>query len=110
MRTWSVFGGRFLGVEFRVHITFLFLLAFALKPYLHSGDAGDISRGFALTALVLASVFLHEMGHVLAAARLGQRIKGSILLPVGGVALAEASQPEAPDAFARSLRVAAAGS
>ncbi|HKF22041.1 MAG TPA: site-2 protease family protein [Candidatus Angelobacter sp.] len=110
MRTWSVFGGRFLGVEFRLHITFLFLLAFALKPYLHSGDSSDIGRGFAFTALALASVFLHEMGHVLAAARLGQRIKGIILLPVGGVTVAEANQPEDPRAFARSLRIAAAGS
>jgi len=110
MRTWSVFGGRFLGVEFRVHITFLFLLAFALmKPYLHSGDFGDIGRGFALSALVLVSVFLHEMGHVLAAARLGQRIKGIILLPVGGVTVADHSQQEEPGAFARGLRVAVAG-
>jgi CBS domain-containing protein len=113
MRSWSIFGGRFFGVEFRVHVTFLFLLAFVLffatnRP----GDPGAIARSAALTAMTLVAVMLHELGHALAGARNRLPMKGSLLLPIGGVGLADPDPPAgtaAPGAFARELRVAAAG-
>ena len=111
MRSWSVFGGRFFGVEFRIHIAFLFLLAFVLLfPTSRAGDPGAIARGVAVTAMVLGSVLLHELGHALAGARNGLPMKGSILLPIGGIALADPNPPLSDTAgLARELRVAAAG-
>src|SRR5437899_10826934 len=108
MRTWSVFGGRFLGVEFRIHMAFLLVLVFVVKNYFSSGDPGDISRGLALTALVLLAVFLHEVGHVFASLRLGRRVRGTILFPIGGVALADANQDNGA-LLSSDLRIAAVG-
>jgi len=111
MRSWSIFGGRFFGVEFRIHIAFLFLLAFVLVfPSSHAGEPGAIARGMAVTALVLISVLLHELGHALAAARNGLPMKGSILLPIGGIGLADPNPPpESAASLAREFRVAVAG-
>jgi Zn-dependent protease/CBS domain-containing protein len=113
MRSWSISGGRFLGVEFRVHVAFLFLLAFVLLfPANRTGDPNAIARGLTLTALVLASVLLHELGHAVAGARNGFPMKGSILLPTGGVGLADPNAPldfPSPGVLARELRIAAAG-
>jgi Zn-dependent protease/CBS domain-containing protein len=113
MRSWSVFGGRFLGVEFRIHIAFLFLLAFVLLfPSSHPLDPGSLARGVAITIMVLISVLLHELGHALAGARNGLPMKGSILLPIGGIGLADPNPPlgEAhTGTLAREVRVAAAG-
>ena len=88
MRSLSVFFGRLLGVEFRIHMAFLFLLIFVLVN--ESGRGGmAVARGVALTAMVLFSVLLHELGHALAGARNGLPMKGSVLLPLGGVGLAK---------------------
>jgi Zn-dependent protease/CBS domain-containing protein len=113
MRSWSISGGRLFGVEFRIHAAFLFLLAFVLLfPSTRTGDPAAIARGVAVTAMVLFSVLLHELGHALAGARNGLPMKGSILLPIGGIGLAEPNPPQAaggPGHLARELRVAAAG-
>jgi Zn-dependent protease/CBS domain-containing protein len=113
MRSWSIFGGRFFGVEFRIHVTFLVLLGFVVFfPSTRTVDPGVIARGVALTAMVLVSVVLHEFGHALAGARNGLPMKGSILLPLGGVGLADPNPPMdagAPGSLAREVRVAAAG-
>src|SRR5260370_21320045 len=111
MRSWSVVGGRFLGVEFRIHMSFLFLLIFVLLLELSRGASpAAIARCFALTGLVLVSVVLHELGHALAGARSGLPMKGSILLPLGGITLADPNlRMENVGSFAREVRVAAAG-
>lgn len=113
MRSWSIFGGRFFGVEFRIHVTFAFLLAYFLLPYIRTGDPGDLSGGVALTVLVLTAVFLRELAHAFVGARNGLPLKGSILLPVGGIALAGAMHTEGAantaNRFAREVRVATAG-
>src|SRR5215467_159296 len=95
MRSWSIFGGRFFGVEFRVHVTFAFLLAYLLlTPFRNGETTGALQHGLALSGLVLLSVFLHEVGHVLVGARNGLAIKASILLPLGGIALQDTNRPE----------------
>lgn len=114
MRSWSIFGGRFLGVEFRIHVTFVFLLAYFMLPFVRTGDPGALSRGFALTVLVLISVFLRELGHALVGARNGLPVKASILLPVGGIALTDATirtdgAAHSTGHFIREVRVASAG-
>src|SRR5262249_33525914 len=111
MRSLSILGGRFLGVEFRVHLSFLFLLVYVLWPYWDDGlDSRIVARGFALTGLALLSVFLHELGHVLAALRSGIVIRGSALLPLGGIPFPDRN-PEIDGSvrLAQETRVAAAG-
>src|SRR5215471_10429894 len=94
MRSLSIYGGRFLGVEFRIHVAFLFLLAFLLLfPSARVLDPMVVARSVALAMLVLVSVFLHEAGHVLAARGLGAPARGTVLLPLGGVGLADANPP-----------------
>src|SRR5262249_47025876 len=105
MRSLSVFGGRFMGVEFRIHMAFLFFLLFVVVNDAGRGSSAAIARGVALTAMVLISVFLHEFGHALAGARNGLPMKGSILLPLGGVALADPTVHD-PARMAQELRVA----
>jgi Zn-dependent protease len=113
MRSWSISGGRLFGVEFRIHFAFLFLLGFVLLfPSTRTVDPGTIARGVAVTAMVLLSVLLHELGHALAGARNRLPMKGSILFPLGGVGLADPNPPldaGVPGSLAREIRVAAAG-
>jgi Zn-dependent protease/CBS domain-containing protein len=113
MRSWSISGGRLFGVEFRIHFAFLFLLGFVLLfPSTRTADPGTIARGVAVTAMVLLSVLLHELGHALAGARNRLPMKGSILLPLGGVGLADPNPPldaGVPGSLAREVRVASAG-
>lgn len=110
MRSWSISVGRLLGVELRVHVTFLFLLTFVLLYDASRGGAPAVMRGIVLTALVLVSVIFHEIGHAVTAARSGIPMGGSILLPIGGIPLVD---PNALVDSSRNLRreifVAAAG-
>ena len=87
MRSWSIFAGRFFGVEFRIHLTFLFLLFFVLIT--ESAGAGSVGamRGLALVAIIFGSVILHELGHTIVAVRSGIPVRGIMLLPIGGVTL-----------------------
>jgi Zn-dependent protease len=110
MKSWSIFGGRFYGVEFRVHVTFVFLLAYFLLPFIRNGDPNALSRGFVLCLLVLSSVFLRELGHALVGARNGLPIKASILMPIGAIALTDPNARTHGDGqFMREVRVATAG-
>jgi Zn-dependent protease/predicted transcriptional regulator len=95
MRSWSIPIGRVLGVELRVHVTFLFLLAFVLLYDPTGGGTSAVLRAMALTGLVLISVVLHELAHAVAAAHMGAPMRASILLPIGGIPMAEANaQPD----------------
>jgi Zn-dependent protease/CBS domain-containing protein len=110
MRSWSVYGGRFLGVEFRIHIVFLFVLLFVLlRPEPHAGEPRAILLGIGLTALVLISAFLHELGHVLAALRNGRPMRGSVLLPLGGVSAADPNPVLEAGSLGREIKIAIAG-
>lgn len=113
MRSWSIYGGRFLGVEFRIHAVFLLLPALVLvltstRPI----DPAVIVRGAGLILLLLAAVFIHELGHALAARAVKAPMRGAILLPLGGVALADPNPPlpvSPGEMLAREIRIAAAG-
>jgi len=85
----------------RIHVTFLFLLAFILLVEANRGGPKVIVRGCILAVMVLASALLHELGHVFASTRQGFPIKGVVLLPIGGIAVGD---PNAPVDSARSLR------
>ena len=93
MRNWSIFIGRILGVELRLHLTFLFLLLFLLVfesnrlgPRL---SAWSVSRSIILTGLVFLAVLLHELMHIVVARSVGALTPGVVLLPIGGVVIAD---------------------
>jgi Zn-dependent protease/predicted transcriptional regulator len=110
MRSWSIFAGKFFGVDFRIHVAFLFLLLFILiTESATSGSLGAV-RGFALLAIIFASVILHELGHTVVAVRSGMRVRAIMLLPIGGVALMDSQdQLESLKDPGRETRIAMAG-
>lgn len=111
MRSWSIAIGRLLGLELRVHVAFLFLLAFVLLYDAGGGGTPAVLRAVALTALVLVSVILHELAHAVAAAHFGRASRGSILLPIGGIPLVEANANANPSEILlrREVVIASAG-
>jgi Zn-dependent protease/CBS domain-containing protein len=102
--------GRVLGVEMRVHVAFLFLLSFVLLYDASGTGTAGVVRSFALTGLVAVSVIFHELGHAVAAARLGAPVRGSILMPTGGIPLLDADTLSGTSLdLGREARIAAAG-
>jgi stage IV sporulation protein FB len=73
--------GRILGIDVRVHVTFLalviLLVAWQLLP---DADGGVITPLVILGLFVLAG--LHELGHALVARRLGVEVEDILVLPV----------------------------
>ena len=103
---WSWKIGRVAGIDLRVHATFFILLAWlALTYYRATGTAAGAARGVVFTLALFGSVVLHELGHALAARRVGVPTRDITLLPIGGVARLE-SIPENPK---HELLVAVAG-
>lgn len=90
MRSWSVLVGRLFGVEVRIHLTFFVLPLFIFwTEYGPHHGAANGPRDMALVAIILACVAAHEVGHMLAARRVGMTPKAVILLPLSGVTLFE---------------------
>src|SRR5579862_8530012 len=113
MRSWSIPAGKFFGVEVRIHLTFLALLAFVwMSESAMKGNPSPV-RGLLLVALVLASVAVHEIGHAWVALRRGAKPQTVILLPIGGIPLSDVSATPPPtqkaDIFKRDLSIALAG-
>jgi stage IV sporulation protein FB len=102
---WSFRIARIWGIEVRVHVTFLLLLAFfAFGAYQRDGSqAALMTTAFIL--LLFLCVLLHEFGHALAAARYGIKTPDIMLLPIGGVARLQ----RMPDHPGQELVVAIAG-
>jgi Zn-dependent protease/CBS domain-containing protein len=103
---WSFRIARIFGIEVRIHVTFLLLLAFfAYQGYAQGRTLGAalVSVGFIL--LLFVCVLLHEFGHALAAARYGIKTPDITLLPIGGVARLQ----RMPDKPLQELVVAIAG-
>jgi Zn-dependent protease len=94
--------GRWWGVAVYLHVFFVVsaLLAFAfLRP-----DAELLVAGLMMVAALLVSVTLHEVGHSLAAVRVGGKVDAIVLGPVGGLI-----SPRVPDEPEIHLFVALAG-
>lgn len=103
---WSWTIGRVAGIKLRVHATFLILLAWlALVDYRASGTISGALLGVLFTLALFGSVFLHELGHAVAARRVGIPTRDITLLPIGGVARLE----HIPDEPHQELGVALAG-
>src|SRR2546421_8350703 len=103
--SWSVPIIRIAGIQLRIHITFLLLIAWlGLGYYAQGGSAAAVS-GILVIVLLFVCVVLHEFGHAFAAKAFGINTPDITLLPIGGVARLE-RMPEEP---IQELIIAAAG-
>jgi Zn-dependent protease len=95
MRSWSIPMGRYFGVEFRVHLLFLLVLAFVwlTEPALQGGWSPG--RGLALTLLLLFSVLAKELVKAAAGVHSGLPLRTVMLLPIGGLAQLDESAAQA---------------
>jgi Zn-dependent protease len=98
---WSLPLGRLFGVPIRLHLTFLFLMAWVAVRGLSRDDLATVLLAVGLFACVLA----HELGHVLVARRYGIEAREITLLPIGGIARLDRS-PRVPR---QEFQIAVAG-
>jgi len=87
---WNVSLGRWAGVHVRLHFFFLVFAVLALNPN------WDPTYGAIALGLILVSVLFHEIGHCVAAVRMGGRAEQILLWPFGG--LVQAVVPHEPRA------------
>src|ERR1700690_3366781 len=111
MRSWSIPRGRLFGIEIRLHLTFLFLLAFVWSTEAANQDASAALHALALVGIIFGSVVLHELGHALVARGSGIPAKGIILLPIGGITILDEANviPDPVNGWKRDIRIAVAG-
>src|SRR5438132_4156542 len=90
MRSWSLPAGQWWGINLRIHLAFLFLLAFVWFTQSQNIDPRlTFPRALAFTVMVFGSVIAHELGHLFATAGKGTLPKALVLLPTGGLAVHE---------------------
>ncbi len=93
--SWSFRLARILGVDLKVHFTFLLLLLLqGMAGYSQAGPLAALQE-VGLTVSIFACVVLHEFGHILTARQFGIQTRDVVLLPIGGVARLE-RLPERP--------------
>jgi stage IV sporulation protein FB len=102
VQRWSLPLGRWWGVAVYLHVFFVLSALLALGFLLPEPDL--LSTGLMLVAVLLVSVMLHEVGHSLAALRVGGKVDAVVLGPVGGLI-----SPRVPDEPEIHLFVALAG-
>jgi Zn-dependent protease/CBS domain-containing protein len=104
---WSIPILRVAGIQLRIHITFLLLIAWIAFAYYYAqgGSGVAVVGGVLLILLLFACVVLHEFGHALAGKAFGINTPDITLLPIGGVARLE----RIPDEPVQELVIAAAG-
>jgi stage IV sporulation protein FB len=94
--------GRWWGVAVYLHVFFVLSALLALAFQLREPDL--LSTGLMMVAVLLVSVTLHEVGHSLAALRVGGKVDAVVLGPVGGLI-----SPRVPDEPEIHVFVALAG-
>jgi Zn-dependent protease len=111
MRSWSIPFFRLFGVNVRLHMAFLLLLVFIWMSEWERYGAATASRGLALTAMILASVLVHEFAHLVVGRRSGVRPRAVILLPIGGISITERppAAAEPSQELKHETRIALAG-
>jgi stage IV sporulation protein FB len=97
--------GRIFGIPIDVHLTFLLFVVFLGMVYAFHGGAKAAIAGVSFILALFLSVTLHELGHSLVARRFGVKVRGIILLPIGGVSQMD-DMPEQPS---REFLIAVAG-
>ena len=102
VRRWSLSLGRWWGVAVYLHVFFVLSALLALAFNLREPDL--LGTGLLMVGILLVSVTLHEVGHALAAVRVGGKVDAIVLGPVGGLI-----SPRVPDEPEIHLFVALAG-
>jgi len=103
--SWSLPIFRVAGIQLRIHITFLLLIAWlAFGYYAEGGSAVALGRVL-FVLLLFVCVVLHEFGHAIAAKSFGINTPDITLLPIGGVARLQ----RMPDEPRQELIIALAG-
>src|SRR5213078_2983264 len=93
--SWSLPIFRIAGIQLRIHVTFLLLIAWLAFGYYSAGGSAVAAARVLFVLLLFACVVLHEFGHALAAKAFGINTPDITLLPIGGVARLE-RMPEKP--------------
>lgn len=102
VQRWSLSLGRWWGVSVYLHIFFVLSALMALGFSLAESDL--VTASLMMVGVLLVSVILHEVGHALAATRVGGKVDAVVLGPVGGLI-----SPRVPDEPEIQLFVALAG-
>jgi Zn-dependent protease/CBS domain-containing protein len=102
---WSIPIFRIAGIQLRIHITFLLLIAWLAFGYYTQGGSAVAASRVIFVLLLFLCVVLHEFGHAFAAKAFGINTPDITLLPIGGVARLE-RMPEEP---MQELVIAVAG-
>src|SRR2546430_4036734 len=103
--SWSLPIFRIAGIQLRIHITFLLLIAWLAFGYYAQGGSAVAASRVIFVLLLFLCVVLHEFGHAFAAKAFGINTPDITLLPIGGVARLE-RMPEEPK---QELIIAVAG-
>src|SRR5215470_6509413 len=103
--SWSLPIFRIAGIQLRIHITFLLLIAWLAFGYYAQGGSAVAASRVIFVLLLFLCVVLHEFGHAFAAKAFGFNTPDITLLPIGGVARLE-RMPEEP---LQELVIAVAG-
>jgi len=103
--SWSLPVFRVAGIQLRIHITFLLLIAWLAFGYYAQGGSAVAASRVIFVLLLFLCVVLHEFGHAFAAKAFGINTPDITLLPIGGVARLE-RMPEEP---VQELIIAMAG-
>lgn len=95
MRAFRV--GRLLDIDVHIHPTFLLIIVWAILEWGigPGGGPAALALGLLFVLLIVASVIIHEFGHVMMARQYGVKVLDVTLWPFGGVARIE-QIPAAP--------------
>lgn len=83
--------GKYFGTEIQIHWTFFLLIVWVIVSEIINRGAFDyglfdkILFNFELVIAIMICVFLHEMGHLLAAKKFGIKTERMVILPIGGI-------------------------
>src|ERR1700751_6121954 len=102
---WSIPILRVAGIQLRIHITFLLLIAWIAFAYYTQGGSAAAGGGVLFILMLFACAVLHEFGNALAGKAFGINPPDIMLLPKGGVARLELIRDEP----VQELVIAAAG-
>jgi len=102
VQRWSLSLGRWWGVAVYLHIYFLLSALLGLAVTLTEPDL--LGESILMVAVLLVSIALHELGHALAAWRVGGKVDAIVLGPIGGLI-----SPRVPDEPEIHVFVALAG-
>jgi stage IV sporulation protein FB len=102
---WSIKIARVAGIDVKIHVTFVLLLAWIGLAYYAQGGTDAAISGVLFILALFGCVLLHEFGHALTARLFGIPTPDITLLPIGGVARMQ----RMPDKPGQEILVALAG-